>query len=95
MSLPELRVAGTKSTSLDGRPHNIACGQIDIGNAATDMTAKMKDGVLQATGATAVEPRMDVEHVADAVAYMSNLPLDANVQFMTLMATKMPLVGRG
>jgi NAD(P)-dependent dehydrogenase (short-subunit alcohol dehydrogenase family) len=85
----------TKSAALDGREHNIACGQIDIGNAATEMTAKMKDGVLQADGRIAVEPTMDVECVAKAVAYMASLPLDANVLFMTVMATKMPLVGRG
>ncbi len=85
----------TKSISLDGRPWDIACGQIDIGNAASEMTERMTTGVLQANGATAVEPRMDVRHVADAVLYMANLPLDANVQFMTVMATKMPFVGRG
>jgi hypothetical protein len=80
---------------LDGRPFDIACGQIDIGNAATEMTARMAEGVLQANGAVAQEPRMDVRSVADAVVYMANLPLDANVLFMTVMATKMPLVGRG
>jgi NAD(P)-dependent dehydrogenase (short-subunit alcohol dehydrogenase family) len=85
----------TKSTSLDGRKYDIACGQIDIGNAATEMTARMTAGVAQANGETAVEPRMDVEHVASAVVYMASLPLDANVQFMTVMATKMPFVGRG
>ncbi len=85
----------TKSISLDGRAHNIACSQIDIGNAATDFTAKMATGILQANGETLVEPRMDVAHVADAVLYMANLPLDANVQFMTLMATAMPFIGRG
>jgi NAD(P)-dependent dehydrogenase (short-subunit alcohol dehydrogenase family) len=85
----------TKSISLDGRKYDIACGQIDIGNAATDMTARMAKGVPQADGELAVEPRMDVGHVADAVLYMARLPLDANVQFMTLMATKMPFVGRG
>jgi len=85
----------TKSTSLDGRKYDIACGQIDIGNAATDMTARMKSGVPQAHGAVAVEPTMDVEHVARAVVYMASLPLDANVQFLTVMATKMPFVGRG
>ena len=85
----------TKSISLDCRDYDIACGQIDIGNAATEMTQRMTQGVLQANGATMVEPRMDVRHVADAVAYMANLPLDANVQFITVMATKMPLVGRG
>ncbi len=85
----------TKSLSLDGRADNIACSQIDIGNAATDLTAKMESGILQANGTTMVEPRMDVSHVADAVLYIANLPLDANVQFMTLMATKMPFIGRG
>jgi NAD(P)-dependent dehydrogenase (short-subunit alcohol dehydrogenase family) len=85
----------TKSTSLDGRAYNIACGQIDIGNAGTEMTERMESGVLQANGTVAVEPRMDVQHVADAVLYMANLPLDVNVQFMTVMATKMPFVGRG
>src|ERR1035437_9066437 len=85
----------TKSISLDGRPFDIACGQIDIGNAATAMTERMRDGILQASGTKMVEPCMDVKHVADAVVYMASLPLDANVQFMTVMATKMPLVGRG
>jgi NAD(P)-dependent dehydrogenase (short-subunit alcohol dehydrogenase family) len=85
----------TKSISLDGRAFDIACGQIDIGNAASDMTARMAAGILQANGTVAVEPRMDVRHVADAVVYMAGLPLEANVQFMTVMATKMPLVGRG
>ncbi len=85
----------TKSTSLDGRKYDIACGQIDIGNAATEMTEGMTQGVLQANGATEVEPRMDVEHVARAVLYMAGLPLDANVQFLTVMATKMPFIGRG
>lgn len=85
----------TKSISLDGRADNIACSQIDIGNAATDFTAKMATGILQANGQTLVEPRMDVAHVADAVLYIANLPLDANVQFMTLMATAMPYIGRG
>ena len=85
----------TKATSLDGRAWNIACGQIDIGNAATEMTERMANGVLQADGSTAVEPRMDVRHVADAVRYMASLPLDANVQTLTVMATKMPYVGRG
>jgi NAD(P)-dependent dehydrogenase (short-subunit alcohol dehydrogenase family) len=85
----------TKSTALDGRKYDIACGQIDIGNAETEMTARMKQGVLQASGTTAVEPTMDVEHVAHAVLYMASLPLDANVLFLTVMATKMPLVGRG
>lgn len=85
----------TKSTSLDGRKYDIACGQIDIGNAATEMTARMKDGVPQPSGELAAEPTMDVEHVARAVVYMASLPLDANVLFMTVMATKMPFVGRG
>jgi len=85
----------TKSISLDGRPFDIACGQIDIGNAATEMTERMTAGVLQANGTLAVEPRINVQHVADAVLYMANLPLDANVQFMTVMATRMPFVGRG
>jgi len=85
----------TKSTSLDGRRFNIACGQIDIGNAATDMTASFADGVLQANGQTAAEPRLDVGHVAQAVVYMASLPLEANVQFITVMATKMPFIGRG
>ena len=85
----------TKSTALDGRKYNIACGQIDIGNAATEMTAPMKNGVLQAHGAVAVEPTMDAEHVARAVVYMASLPLDANVLFMTVMATTMPFIGRG
>jgi NAD(P)-dependent dehydrogenase (short-subunit alcohol dehydrogenase family) len=85
----------TKSASLDGRPFDIACGQIDIGNAATEMTARMKDGVRQADGSTAPEPTMDVSAVAGAVVYMAGLPLDANVQFMTVMATKMPYIGRG
>jgi NAD(P)-dependent dehydrogenase (short-subunit alcohol dehydrogenase family) len=85
----------TKSTSLDCRKYDIACGQIDIGNAATEMTAGMVKGVMQANGEIAVEPRMDPEHVARAVLYMAGLPLEANVQFMTVMATKMPFVGRG
>jgi NAD(P)-dependent dehydrogenase (short-subunit alcohol dehydrogenase family) len=85
----------TKSISLDGRRHNIACGQIDIGNAATEMTAGMANGVLQADGTKTAEPRMDVQHVARAVLYMASLPLDANVQFMTVMATNMPYIGRG
>jgi NAD(P)-dependent dehydrogenase (short-subunit alcohol dehydrogenase family) len=85
----------TRSTSLDGRKYDIACGQIDIGNAATDLTARMAAGVPQADGRTAVEPVMDVAHVARAVVYMASLPLDANVQFMTVMATKMPYIGRG
>ncbi|ACP23474.1 oxidoreductase (plasmid) [Sinorhizobium fredii NGR234] len=85
----------TKATALDGRPFDIACGQIDIGNAATDMTQKMSSGVLQANGEIAAEPTIPVEHVADAVVYMASLPLTANVLTMTVMATKMPLVGRG
>lgn len=85
----------TKATALDGRKYNIACGQIDIGNAATELTARMTQGVPQANGQIAVEPVMDVEHVANAVLYMANLPLDANVLCMTVMATKMPFVGRG
>ena len=85
----------TKSISLDGRADNIACSQIDIGNAATDLTAKMGSGILQANGSVMVEPRIDVAHVADAVLYIANLPLDANVQSMTLMATAMPFIGRG
>jgi len=85
----------TKSTSLDGRAHDIACGQIDIGNAATDLTARMPLGVLQANGQVAAEPTIDTAHVGRAVVYMANLPLDTNVQFMTLMATKMPWIGRG
>ena len=85
----------TKSAALDGRKYDIACGQIDIGNAETDLTARMKAGVPQADGSLAVEPTMDVEHVARAVVYMAGLPLDANVLFMTVMATKMPYVGRG
>ena len=85
----------TKSISLDCRKYDIACGQIDIGNAATEMTDRMAKGVMQANGEMAVEPRMDVQHVASAVAYMVSLPLESNVQFMTIMATKMPFVGRG
>ena len=85
----------TKATSLDGRAYDIACGQIDIGNAATEMTQRMTGGVLQANGTTAPEPRMDVQHVADAVVMMARLPLETNVQFLTVMATKMPFVGRG
>jgi NAD(P)-dependent dehydrogenase (short-subunit alcohol dehydrogenase family) len=85
----------TKCISLDGRKHDIACSQIDIGNAATPMTERMTKGVPQANGEVKVEPRMDVRHVASAVVYMAGLPLDANVQFMTIMATKMPFVGRG
>ena len=86
----------TRSTSLDGRAYDIACGQIDIGNAATDMVAKATSvGIVQASGAIEVEPSFDVAHVADAIVYMATLPLDANVQFMTVMATKMPFIGRG
>ena len=85
----------TKSTSLDGRQYDIACGQIDIGNAATEMTGPMAEGVLQPDGSIRKEPRIDLEHVARAVLYMASLPLDTNVQFMTLMATRMPFVGRG
>jgi NAD(P)-dependent dehydrogenase (short-subunit alcohol dehydrogenase family) len=85
----------TKCFSLDGRKYDIACSQIDIGNAATEMTDRIENGVMQADGTKKVEPRMDVRHVADTVVYIANLPLEANVQFMTLMATKMPLVGRG
>ena len=85
----------TKALSLDGRAFDIACGQIDIGNAATDMTEKMLRGVPQANGTVAVEPRMDVEDVARAVVYMASLPLSANVQSITVMATQMPFVGRG
>jgi len=85
----------TRSISLDGRNFDIACSQIDIGNAATELTEKMAAGIIQANGATMAEPRMDLKHVADAVVYVANLPLDANVQFMTVMATKMPFIGRG
>lgn len=85
----------TKATSLDGRAHDIACGQIDVGNALTDMTARMSRGVLQADGSVRPEPTMDVAHVGSAVLHMASLPLEANVQFLTLVATKMPLVGRG
>ena len=85
----------TRSTALDCRRYNIACGQIDIGNAATEMTERMAAGVIQADGSTKVEPRMNVKHVADAVVHMASLPLDANVLFMTVMATNMPFVGRG
>jgi NAD(P)-dependent dehydrogenase (short-subunit alcohol dehydrogenase family) len=89
-------VAGlTKSTALDGRKYDIACSQIDIGNAETDLTERMTQGIIQANGTVMPEPRMDVEHVANAVLHIANLPLDANVLFMTLMATKMPYVGRG
>ncbi len=85
----------TKSTSLDGRAYNIACGQIDIGNALTDMTARMGDGVPQPDGSIRPEPTMDVDHVADAVVQMASLPLESNIQFMTIMATTMPFIGRG
>jgi NAD(P)-dependent dehydrogenase (short-subunit alcohol dehydrogenase family) len=85
----------TRSTALDGRKYNIACSQIDIGNAATDMTARMTNGVLQANGEVAVEPTMDAEHVAQAIVYIANLPLDTNVPFLTVMATQMPFMGRG
>jgi len=85
----------TKSASLDGRKYDIACGQIDIGNAGTEMAARMATGVPQANGQVAIEPLMDVAHVASAIVYMASLPLDANVQFLTVMATKMPFVGRG
>jgi NAD(P)-dependent dehydrogenase (short-subunit alcohol dehydrogenase family) len=85
----------TKSAALDGRAYNIACGQIDIGNAATEMTERMTQGVLQPDGSTKVEPRMEVTHVGEAVAAMARLPLEVNIQFMTIMATKMPFIGRG
>ena len=85
----------TRATSLDGRAHDIACGQIDIGNAATEMTERMTQGVLQPNGELVPEPRMDVRHVADAVVHMAGLPLSANIQFMTVMATNMPFIGRG
>jgi NAD(P)-dependent dehydrogenase (short-subunit alcohol dehydrogenase family) len=85
----------TKATALDGRKYDIACGQIDIGNAATEMTARMKRGVPQASGVLEVEPTFDAEQVARAVVYMASLPLEANVLFITVMATKMPFVGRG
>ena len=85
----------TKATSLDGRKYDIACGQIDIGNAATEMTARMAKGVQQANGSVEIEPTMDVANVARSVVLMANMPLDANVQFLTVMATKMPFVGRG
>ena len=85
----------TKAISLDGRPFHIACGQIDIGNTATDMTAGMSSGSLQADGSTKPEPTFNVQHVVDALLYMANLPLEANVQFMTVMATAMPYIGRG
>ena len=85
----------TKATSLDGRKYDIACGQIDIGNAATDMAARMSEGTPQADGSIKVEPTFDVQHVAETVLYMANLPLDTNVQCITIMATKMPYIGRG
>ena len=85
----------TRTISLDGRPYNIACGQIDIGNAETPMTEKMAEGVPQADGSIAVEDRMDVDHIGQAVLHMAELPLESNVQFMTIMATKMPFIGRG
>ena len=85
----------TRSTSLDGRKYDIACGQIDIGNALTEMAARMAKGVPQADGSIKVEPLMDVNHVASAILHMANLPLETNVQFVTIMATKMPFVGRG
>lgn len=85
----------TKSAALDGRQHDIACGQIDIGNAGTEMTARMREGIVQPNGAIVAEPTMDVAHVARAVVYMASLPLDANVLFLTVMATQMPFVGRG
>ncbi len=85
----------TKSLSLDCRKYDIACGQIDIGNAATELTERMARGVMQANGEMAPEPRMDVRHVADAIVYMASLPLEANVQFLTVMASKMPFLGRG
>jgi NADP-dependent 3-hydroxy acid dehydrogenase YdfG len=85
----------TKSTSLDCRKYDIACGQIDIGNAMTDMARRMADGVPQANGSVVPEPLMDVKHVGDTILHMASLPLDANVQFVTVMATKMPFVGRG
>ena len=85
----------TKSTALDGRAFDIACGQIDIGNASTEMTQRMEQGIVQANGSVLVEPTMDARHVAEAVVYMANLPLTANVLFMTVMANGMPFVGRG
>ena len=85
----------TKAISLDGRAFNIACGQIDIGNTATDMTARMTGGSLQADGTMKPEPTFNVQHVVDAIVYMANLPLEVNVQFMTVMATTMPYIGRG
>jgi NAD(P)-dependent dehydrogenase (short-subunit alcohol dehydrogenase family) len=85
----------TRTLSLDGRPFNIACGQIDIGNALTDMAVAMTKGVPQANGTNAIEPVMDVKHIASSVLHMANLPLEANVQFMTVMASAMPFIGRG
>ena len=85
----------TKSIALDGRPYNIVCSQIDIGNAATEMTERMAAGIIQADGSIRVEDRMNVNHVANAVVHMANLPLEANILFMTIMASKMPMVGRG
>jgi NAD(P)-dependent dehydrogenase (short-subunit alcohol dehydrogenase family) len=85
----------TRSTSLDGRKYDIACGQVDIGNAVTPMTERMTKGVPQANGSMMPEPRMDVNHVADTIVFMASLPLEANVQFVTVMATKMPYIGRG
>ena len=85
----------TKSTSLDGRPFNIVCGQIDIGNALTEMTERMGDGVPQADGTIKPEPTMDVDHVAASILQMADLPLESNIQFMTIMASKMPFIGRG
>jgi NAD(P)-dependent dehydrogenase (short-subunit alcohol dehydrogenase family) len=85
----------TKATALDGRKYEIACGQVDIGNAETEMTARMKAGVRQADGSLAIEPTIDVDIVARAVVHMASLPLDANILFLTVMATKMPFVGRG
>ena len=85
----------TRSTSLDGRKYNIACSQIDVGNARTEMARPMENGVPQADGSIRIEPVMDVEHVARTVLHMANLPLEANVQFVTLMATSMPFIGRG
>ncbi|MBK8779032.1 MAG: hypothetical protein IPO25_17125 [Saprospiraceae bacterium] len=85
----------TRSTSLDGRKYNIACGQIDIGNVDTTMAATMKTGMPQADGSIKIKPTFDVRHVSEAVLYMASLPLDTNVQFMTVMATNMPYIGRG
>ena len=85
----------TRSSSLDGRRYNIVCSQIDIGNALTEMTSRMENGVAQADGSVKVEPTMNVQHVADAVVQIANLPLESNVQFMTIMASNMPFIGRG